>query len=48
MVGSRNKGRNSKRKKKWVFTMGEEHGLTEGPSKTNVFREDTICILSSV
>lgn len=35
----RNRGRNSRGKKKWMFAMGGEHGLNEDSSKMELFRK---------
>lgn len=42
MAVGKNKGRKSREKKKWMFAVGEELGLTEGPNKTKIFVKDTI------
>jgi len=39
VAGRRNRGRNSRGKKKRVFAMGGEYGLNEDPSQTKLFRK---------
>ena len=47
MAVGKNKGRKSRERKKWMFAVGEELGLTEGPSKTKIFGKDTVSSLKT-